>query len=132
MKRKLTLTDLLIIAILLAASHGLAYAVTHSTPVQASGGPVARPAPTCDDAPKAGTVELSPGGTMNAMEQVTFTIPFCADNLVAFATVDNGNTAGEATGAKPWGVGAVNVSMELDAPSSDVYTVYWRVEPVTQ
>jgi hypothetical protein len=32
--------------------------------------------PICNDAPKAGVVELHPNGTANAMEQVIFTVPF--------------------------------------------------------
>lgn len=94
--------------------------------------PPIRQDPTCDDAPKVGIALLNPGGTENAMEQIVFDIPFCTDTLAAFATVDNGNTAGEAVGAKPWGVEAVNVSMQLDEASTAVYTVYWRVELINQ
>jgi hypothetical protein len=125
MKRKLTLTDLLIIAILLAASHGLAYAVTHSTPVQASGGPVARPAPTCDDAPKAGTVELRPNGTANAISLVEFSTPFCTGPVVVVATVNDGNTAGERVATQAFGLEGAAVSLQLGEASEVDYVVGW-------
>lgn len=95
--------------------------------------PTARPIPPCSDRPKSSIVELDPAGTMNALAQVTYTVPFCpGGTIVTLATVDNGNTAGERVGAKPFGLTHINVSIQLDAPSNDTYFVYWEAKKATQ
>jgi hypothetical protein len=125
-----TLLRLTIITLHLALCASLPVLLRQSA--QASGGPVARPAPVCDDAPKAGTVELRPNGTANAISLVEFSTPFCTGPVVVVATVSNESTAGERVAAQAFGLEGAAVSLQLDGASEVDYVVGWVAMVATQ
>lgn len=86
----------------------------------------------CNNAPKAGTVQLFPNGTRNAATSVEFDVPFCTGPVIVTATVNNHNTPGEKIGAQAIGLTGVAISMQLDEPSDDTFDVYWTAVKGTQ